>query len=133
MDWCPLYLRKALDEIIGSGWPAQAAAKALANALRRASQTEVDSFARKWPSRFGPYPHLAARATILRYDEAERVRAARRATLENQMPGHQPGTQAGRARNPAAHPGAAGLSPPDGPTPAGGPSAGRGIFGEDAG
>lgn len=44
---------------------------------------ELDLFKPRWPSRFGPYPHIAAGATIMRYNEREIVAARRRTVCQS--------------------------------------------------
>lgn len=48
-----------------------------------AEAKELDSFKHRWPSRCGPYPHIAAGATIMRYNEREIVAARRRTACTN--------------------------------------------------
>ncbi len=51
----------------------------LADDTRRADLVDVEDFARvAWPAQYGAYPHLAAGASILRYDE-RRIQRERRA------------------------------------------------------
>ena len=55
------------------------AVAALLQRLRDSQAVELASFRHHWPARFGVYPAFAARASVVHYDEADRVRAARQA------------------------------------------------------
>ena len=77
VEWDPRWVRWELNRQVKAGIPPDVAAAVIAAALRRDDEWEVLHFARCWPARFGAgTPHAQARATILRYDEAARVRAA---------------------------------------------------------
>jgi hypothetical protein len=90
LDKLPTPLRRALHEAITTwdpretlidlkarlkaGEPEVEAIAAEVAAIREADRTDIRSFRYHWPSRFGVYPAAGARSTILRYDEAERLR-----------------------------------------------------------
>lgn len=75
LDWDPRVERWALNKLLKAGVPMDQAVASIVQRLRDADAREVLDFAHRWPSRFGRYtPHWNAGATILRYDEASRVR-----------------------------------------------------------
>jgi len=77
VDWCPLrarewHLRLLHEERLG---PPRAAFR-LVQAIRAEDHAEVAAFARTWPKGAQAYPHLAAGATLQRYDGPEGLPAA---------------------------------------------------------
>lgn len=68
-DWDPREIRWFFNKRIKAGWPEAIAVAAEIASIAHADATEIARFAHRWPARFGEYPHLAADATILRYDE----------------------------------------------------------------
>lgn len=69
VDWCPLRAREWHLRLLNQQRlkPAQAA-EALVQAIRGHDQAEVAAFARTWPKGARAYPHLAAEATLQRYE-----------------------------------------------------------------
>lgn len=67
IDWDARETRWQLNQMLKMGVPLATAVKDLAKAIRGSDQFEVTNFAAHWPSRFGRYPHMAAKATLQRY------------------------------------------------------------------
>ncbi|HZH46499.1 MAG TPA: hypothetical protein VEY31_07665 [Roseococcus sp.] len=69
VDWCPLRAREWHQHLIRRDRlrPAKAAS-VLVKTIRRMDHAEVVAFARRWPAGARSYPHVAAGATIQRYD-----------------------------------------------------------------
>lgn len=78
LPWDPCAERWKLNRLLKRGVPQADAVDDLVRGIRLADQTEAAAMRCAWPSRFGVCPAIAANATILRYDEAERVRARRK-------------------------------------------------------
>lgn len=86
MDRLPIELRRALHDgvvnwdpqlmrrLLNQGYPVRNLVEMIADW----NNEEVTEFQYVWPSRFGRYPAVAAAATIMSYNEAEKVRNARR-------------------------------------------------------
>lgn len=78
--WDPRVERWQLNKLLKAGTPPEQAIAQIVEQLRAADAGEVWTFAHHWPARFGRLtPHVRAEATIVRYDEVARVRAAREA------------------------------------------------------
>lgn len=67
-DWDPREVRWHLNKSLKRGVPLDAAVATEVAQIRAADVREVNAFQHHWPSRFGRYPHIAAGATILRYN-----------------------------------------------------------------
>jgi hypothetical protein len=78
LDWCPLVERWRMNKLIKAGVPEAEAAERLAQGIREADARQMEAMRYAWPARFGRCPAIAAEATMLRYDEVDRVRARRR-------------------------------------------------------
>ena len=78
IDWDPRAEHLALQRLKKNGFDEAVATKLVCLGLARADELEVREFGQYWPARYGAYPAVAAQASILRYDEAERHGRARR-------------------------------------------------------
>jgi Family of unknown function (DUF6525) len=68
VEWDPRELRRELNRLVKTGVPMSLAIQHLLESIRRADQIEIAEFSRRWPSRFGAYPHVAAGATLQPYE-----------------------------------------------------------------
>lgn len=77
VDWCPLRAREWLVHLIRKDRlrPAKAAT-VLVRTIRKMDHAEVVAFARTWPKGAKTYPHIAASATIQRYNRKLGTRSA---------------------------------------------------------
>ena len=69
-QWDPREAGLALDLLASQHVTCDAAHDVIAHLMQDADRSEVTNFAadpRNWPPRFGPYPALAAQASILRW------------------------------------------------------------------
>ena len=73
--WDPREIRWTLNKRLKAGQLEAEAIAAEVASIRDEDEAEVLAFQYYWPSRFGRYPHLAAEATIIRYDEKDLHRA----------------------------------------------------------
>jgi hypothetical protein len=80
IQWDPREVRWTLNQRLRAGVSEHDAIAAEIWDIRLHEENEVRAFSYHWPSRFGRYPHTAAGATILRYDERDRRRSQRSAT-----------------------------------------------------
>jgi hypothetical protein len=78
VEWDPRQSRWDINKRIKRGMPEHLAVAIEVEEIRSADEREVKAFQYHWPSRFGRYPHVAADATIMRYNErpAREVQAA---------------------------------------------------------
>lgn len=75
--FCPVTVLEDFEALAASVGSIRATAQVLAK-IKRSEGAEMGWFAVAYEKAHGrPYPHLAADATILRYDEAQRVRGRR--------------------------------------------------------
>lgn len=66
--WDPREVRWSLNKRLKAGQEESAAVAVEIELIRLNDEAEVNAFQHRWPSRFGKYPHVAAGATILRYE-----------------------------------------------------------------
>lgn len=66
-EWSALEARRNINRAVRRGMSVDDAVAAEVAAIIAADKREVFQFAHHWPSRFGRYPHVAAKATIMRY------------------------------------------------------------------
>jgi len=78
VDWCALESKAAISRFMKSGLHPETAALSEVDDIMDADVHEAQRFARTWPKRYGAYPALAARSTMMRYDERA-ILAARQA------------------------------------------------------
>jgi len=69
LAWCPLEIAQALKRRENLTKDKNSLEIFMVNFIRFLDENEIEMFAAKWPERFGEYPHVAAKATIMRYDE----------------------------------------------------------------
>ena len=67
VDWDPLAVRRYLNSYTKSGMSKADAIQEAVGIIRLSDQIEVQQFSYCWPERFGPYPAVAAKVSILRY------------------------------------------------------------------
>ena len=72
VEWDPRETRWQLNKLIKSGLSENKASTVVARWIARSDEIEIVKFSHCWPSRHGAYPHLAANASILRYDARRR-------------------------------------------------------------
>lgn len=80
VDWSACDEESFLRKLRKAGIAETDAIDGMAEGFSESEADELNAFKRRWSSRFGPYPHIAAGATIMRYNEREIV-AARRRTI----------------------------------------------------
>jgi hypothetical protein len=68
VSWDARDIRAALAKAVRSGMQRKRAIASLVAVIREADENQVAKFAAAWPAQFGRYPHVAAGATIQRYD-----------------------------------------------------------------
>ena len=68
IQWCPAQCLRGYQKFLRA-YPGlvDEAVSFVLRVLRRAESDEILDFSRDWPCRLGPYPHVAAKATIQRY------------------------------------------------------------------
>ncbi len=105
VDWCPLRAREWHLRLLNQQRlkPAQAA-EALVQAIRGHDQAEVAAFARTWPKGARAYPHLAAEATLQRYEGPEGIPAPKPVAVAAARPEPKPKTKPNPKPKPAARP-----------------------------
>jgi hypothetical protein len=68
VDWCPVQCMENIKARLARGERYATAVAAEVEVLIYEDEQDIAAFAAaRWPARFGPYPHLAANATIQRY------------------------------------------------------------------
>jgi len=77
LPWSPLEERWHLNKMMKAGLSEAEAVERLVQHIRDADAREAAAMRHAWPARFGRCPAIAADATIMRYDEADRVRQGR--------------------------------------------------------
>ena len=77
IDWCSIHSLVEIDRHISQGWTSTKSAAAEVASIKRAEKTELAAFAKRYQRKFGIFPHVAARASILRYDSCRRARVRR--------------------------------------------------------
>ncbi|MGG5810129.1 DUF6525 family protein [Falsiroseomonas sp. CW058] len=92
VDWCPLRAREwHLDLLRRQRLRPAQAASFLVETIRRQDHAEVAAFSRTWAKGAQAYPHLAAGATLQRYEGMEGIPAPRPVVVA--LPATRPGTK----------------------------------------
>jgi hypothetical protein len=73
LDWSTLQVRYDFKKLLKSGYSEQEAVAIVTRDIRRGDADEIEELSHYWPSRFGPYPHLAACASLQSYERTTRV------------------------------------------------------------
>jgi hypothetical protein len=63
-----LWAQREIIRGMKDGLTVEAVARMIIQVVEYLEDSEIKGFAQHWPVQFGVYPHIAARATILRYD-----------------------------------------------------------------
>ena len=66
--WSPFIVRDCLLLVLAAGFTHKRACRAVVAKLQDSNAEEIAGFARRWPGRWGSYPHVAAQATVQPYD-----------------------------------------------------------------